>query len=183
MTTPAEPAKIGRPTKLTEERANRIISMIAAGSYAHVAAKANGIAESTFYDWMSRGQKADRDDDGNLLDPDRDSVFAEFSERVKEAEATAEIRNLALIQTAAGNGTWQAAAWYLERKYADRWGRKDHIRSEVSGPGGGPIEVDTEAALLAFLDQRAGQLEPDEPEQVEDQAVLDESSVTDIPEP
>ena len=27
---------------------------------------------------------------------------------------------------AAGEGSWQAAAWRLERKFPERWGRREH---------------------------------------------------------
>lgn len=33
---------------------------------------------------------------------------------------------------------WTAAAWYLERKHPERWGRR---RLEITGPEGDPIEL------------------------------------------
>jgi transposase-like protein len=148
---------MGRPTKLTKARRAGIVSMIAAGSYAEVAARANGVGPSTYYAWMKRGEDAEVDDTGKPLDFD-DERYVEFREAVKEAEAKAEVLAVGRIQQAAAGGTWQASAWYLERKYPDRWGRKDHVRQEISGPGGGPVEIDAEAAALAFLDERAGRL-------------------------
>jgi len=46
------------------------------------------------------------------------------------------VRNVAIIETAAPRN-WQAAAWWLERKNYDRWGRKE--RTELVGEGGGPV--------------------------------------------
>lgn len=40
----------------------------------------------------------------------------EFAETIKKAEAVCKNRNIGLIQKAALT-TWQAAAWWLERKY------------------------------------------------------------------
>jgi hypothetical protein len=120
--------------------------MIASGSYAEVAARANGVGTTTFYRWMQRGEEEET------------GKYREFREAVKEAEAKSEVLTVGRIQQAAAGGTWTAAAWYLERKYPDRWGRKDHVRQEISGPGGGPVEVDSEAAALAFFDERAGRL-------------------------
>jgi hypothetical protein len=37
---------------------------------------------------------------------------------------------LEYIEDAASCGTWQAAAWILERKYADEFGKKDTIKHE-----------------------------------------------------
>lgn len=140
---------MGRPSKLTPERQERIVLAVSAGSYPEVAARANGVDASTFYRWMARGD-----------DPvERDPRYRVFREAVKEAEARAEVVAIGRIQQAAAGGTWTASAWYLERKYPDRWGRKDQIRQEVSGPGGGPVEVDPAATVLSFLDRRREQAE------------------------
>ena len=37
------------------------------------------------------------------------------------------VRNLFNIQNASNNGTWQASAWLLERKYPDKYGKKDTV--------------------------------------------------------
>jgi hypothetical protein len=146
---------------LTPERAKGIADMIRAGAYAVVAARANGIGESTYHQWYKRGREAVWSDTGALAD-EADRPYVEFAEAVKEAEAVAEVLSVGSIRQA-GATSWQAHAWYLERKYPDRWGRKDHLRQEVSGPGGGPIDqrvaVDAEAAVLSFLDGRAALLD------------------------
>jgi len=54
-----------------------------------------------------------------------------------------------VIQRVAENGVWQAAAWRLERKYPDKWGRR---RVEVTGPGGGPVQ--TQAVPSAFRQEQ-----------------------------
>jgi hypothetical protein len=41
------------------------------------------------------------------------------------------------IETAAPD--WRAAAFILERRHADRWGRQ--VRTEISGPGGKPVPI------------------------------------------
>jgi len=48
----------------------------------------------------------------------------EFSERVKKAEIECKKRNISIIQKAAIN-TWQAAAWWLERKYSEEFALKN----------------------------------------------------------
>ena len=70
----------------------------------------------------------------------------QFREAVQNARAEAEARNVALIQRAANEGTWQAAAWFLERTAHARWGRRASV--EVSGEGGGAIVVDVDASAL-----------------------------------
>jgi len=111
---------MARKTLCTPERTKRISDFIRAGNYAEVACRVGGISEATYYNWLKRGDSGE-------------SPYTEFLEAIKEAEAEAEARNIALIQRAAQNGTWQAAAWYLERKHGKRWGRKSEV--EVSGDG------------------------------------------------
>jgi len=46
--------KIGRPTKLSPETQEKIVTCVAAGNYIDVAAAYAGVAKSTVYEWMSR---------------------------------------------------------------------------------------------------------------------------------
>ena len=134
-----------RPTKLTDELQQKIVTAIQAGNYAKIAAEMNGIGETTFYRWMEMG-----------AEDDAKPEFREFRESIKRAEAVAEVVAIARIRQAADNGTWQAAAWYLERKYGERWGRNDKLRQEISGPNGKPVPITIEEAkkaVLAFLDE------------------------------
>ena len=38
---------------------------------------------------------------------------------------TPEVHNFEIVQSAAQNGVWQAAAWILERRFPARWGRRN----------------------------------------------------------
>ena len=116
---------MARPTRCTPEVTQRVADAIRGGNYANVAARYAGIGERTFYKWMERAASGEE-------------PFVQFQQAIKEAEAAAEVRNMALIQQAAQAGTWQASAWYLERRYPSRYGRRDRL--EHSGPDGGPIK-------------------------------------------
>ena len=67
------------------------------------------IGTSTYYDWMR--------------------TKPEFSEAIKKARAEAVQGYLRTIKTAADNGTWQAAAWWLERVLPDQYGRKTTVET------------------------------------------------------
>lgn len=117
---------MGRPTKLTPEVQKKIVDAIRAGNYKEVAARYAGIGETTFYEWLKKGGQC------------KNGVYTEFQKAVKNAEAEAEVRDVALIEMAAKEN-WTAAAWRLERRHPDRWGRKEH--HEVTGEGGKAITI------------------------------------------
>ena len=52
--------------------------------------------------------------------------FKELLESVKKASAVAESR---AIQTILADDSWQSKAWYLERRFPERWGRKDRLNA------------------------------------------------------
>ena len=117
---------MGRPGKLTPETHKAIVDAVRAGNYAETAAMAAGITPATFYNWTARGREA------------KQGIYFEFLDAIEKAKASAEIRDVALIERAATD-TWTAAAWMLERKFPARWGRREKL--EVAGDGGGPVKI------------------------------------------
>lgn len=107
---------MGRPTKLTEEVKGRIVTAIKAGSYVETAAAFAGVGKSTFYDWLKKGATA------------KSGIFRELSLEIEQALAHADVRDIGIIAKAAQKGIWQAAAWRLERKHPDQWGRRQVIQ-------------------------------------------------------
>lgn len=151
-----------RPTKLTPELQEDVLKVIRSGNYIETACAYVGINKSTFYDWIKRGA---REKDRVAKNPKArvrkdEQPFVDFSNAVERALAHAEIRDVAIIGKAAEEN-WQAAAWRLERKFSDRWGRKDKYALEHSGKDGGAIETShTEQIDLSNLtDEELTQLE------------------------
>ncbi len=132
----------GRPTKLNIDTHNKIISVIRAGNYIETAAACAGINKSTLYDWLKRGEREKQRVAQNPRYKIRKSEkpYVEFSNAVEKALAEAEARGVMLISNAAKT-QWQAAAWMLERKFPDRWGRK-RLDIEHSGEIGVKIVDD-----------------------------------------
>jgi len=120
-------AKVGRLTKLTAEVQEKIVQAIRAGNYAEIAAGYAGIGTTTFYRWMQQGWEQ------------ASGRCREFREAVKAAEREAEVRAVAIVQQHMPS-KWQAAMTYLERKFPERWSRREKL--EHSGPEGGPVEVE-----------------------------------------
>ena len=122
---------------LSEELIERLVITIRGGAYVETAAAFCGISKDTFYRWL---RLAESDETSELL--------LKLSDAVKKAMAEAELRDLHVIDRAAQDGVWQAAAWRLERKYHDRWGRQAKVLLEHSGPDGKPIQVTDRADRL-----------------------------------
>lgn len=121
----------GRPTKLTPELQHIIVKAVRAGNYMETAAAFAGLHKSTLYDWLKRGaREKDRvSKDPRLRIRKSELPFVEFSDALEKALAEAEVRDVAIIGKAAEE-QWQAAAWRLERKFPERWGRKEQIQHE-----------------------------------------------------
>ncbi|WP_448539831.1 terminase small subunit-like protein [Roseiflexus sp.] len=96
--------KTGRPTKFTSERADIILDTLRRGASLAAAAAAAGVNPDTVLNW----RRARR-------------VFAIAVER---AMAEGALRALDAIWTAAESGDWRAAAWLLERRYPEDYGRQ-----------------------------------------------------------
>ena len=110
------------PIDLTPELQETIIGALRAGNYIETAAALVGIHHDTLREWVKKGRKGD-------------PRYEEFAAAVTAAIASAEARDLAVIGKAAGEH-WQAAAWRLERRFNDRWGRKNDVA--LSGKAGAP---------------------------------------------
>lgn len=139
-----------RQTRLTPEIQDRIVAYVRDGNYFAVACQLAGIPEETGRAWLSQGR-------GTNSGRRPKEPFITFATAIKEAEAEAETRAIAVIveaargkeysitktkevevtggedgristiETVTTTGTkfsWQAAAWYLERKFPHRWGRQ-----------------------------------------------------------
>ncbi len=109
----------GRPSKLTPEIQEKILSAIRVGNYAHVAAAYAGLSERTFYRWIQRGQRA------------RTGPYRQFCDAIEVAEREAEVRAVAILQKHMEE-SWQAASTFLSRRYPERWSRRARLSVDVS---------------------------------------------------
>lgn len=100
----------GRPSKHTPEREARLLEALRAGNTRKDASLYAGIDLHTFARWMNN---------------------ATFATAIEKAEADAVVRNVAQIAKAAQDGTWTAAAWWLERRRPEDYGRRDRVEITV----------------------------------------------------
>jgi len=109
----------GAPTKLNARTRKVVLTAIGCGATYTMAAAAAGVHYDTFREWIK-------------ANPD-------FSDAVEKAKEVRAARWLAYIERAIEGGTWQAAAWKLERTLPETFGR---TRVEHTGAGGKAIDVD-----------------------------------------
>jgi hypothetical protein len=104
-------------TKLTPELQEKILLHLRLGAYVETAAACAGIHKDTFYEWMKKGARG--------IAP-----YVAFAAAVNKAVAESESRDLATILKAA-QSQWQAAAWRLERRFPEKYGRNDRVKVEA----------------------------------------------------
>lgn len=114
---------------LTEDLIRQISDVIRQGAYVETAVAFCGISKDSFYRWL------------RLAQSENPPPFTkELSYAIEKALGEAELRDLAVIDRAAQQGVWQAAAWRLERRSPQRWGRQAKVQLEHSLPNEKPAE-------------------------------------------
>ena len=97
-----------------------ISKIIEKGNYREVACKLAGIDRKTLENWMKRGER------------ECEGLYGELFESVSQAEGHSEAYSVMLIKRAAPK-SWMAAAWMLERKSPERWGRREVPTADDKG--------------------------------------------------
>jgi len=110
----------GRPTKYNADPHETIVSAVRSGNSQTNAFRLAGISPDTGYEWMKFGREREEEY----------PHFARLVADVEQALAEYEASRVSLITTAADTGSWQAAAWWLERRNSETWGRHDKVKVE-----------------------------------------------------
>lgn len=162
-TRPARP--VGRRSKLTPERHAIIVEAIRDGATLDAAAGAAGVDERTLYRWLADAEQ-----------PGARKALRQFRQDVYRARDELEVRVArdSVLKSAIGGYVVKEVTRYkpdgteeheqqiapadgrvglemLARRFPDRWARRASV--EVSGPGGGAIQVE-HSAVLASLAER-----------------------------
>lgn len=109
----------GRPSALTPDVQRQLCNAISAGNTRHDAAEYAGVGDSTLRRWLAQGRRQRR------------GKFRDLLKAVKKAEADAVVRNVMIIQKAAAS-SWQAAAWWLERKCDEDWSQSKGLVRQLA---------------------------------------------------
>jgi hypothetical protein len=121
----------GRKSKLTPEVIRELAEAIEAGMPYEAACEYAEISYRSFHDWINGRFPASVSEEHRSL----------FLQSIKGAAAEAAYQALGVIQ-AAGSGElppgadWKSAAWFLERRYPEHFGRGSRRRDS-----GDPLEL------------------------------------------
>lgn len=153
----------------------RIIQCLRMGSYMETAAATAGVDKTTVYEWLKVGATATDKVHRQGIPASKltahERKCMEFSHAVDEAQALAEMDDLATLAELAAGGAEHVTTttkrdsngnvvehttkverlapnaavltWRLERRHPERWGRR---RIEVTGPDGEAVPVDVRVA-------------------------------------
>jgi hypothetical protein len=120
-----------RPSSYTEAVGHAILEGITGGLAWTTACGRAGITRDTGERWLRR--------------------VPVFRAAVEQARYAAKARNELKIQM--GRAQWQSAAWWLERRYPDEYGRRLPLLGDGTGAAGSPEELMV-VGFLAKRDQR-----------------------------
>jgi hypothetical protein len=131
--------KMGRKRiSVDDPRVDRLLNALKVGHFVEEACKYAPLSKQTYYRWLREGEALDaRAEAGETLTPD-EQALRDLCDAIKAAEVSGQNAALDLIRSAIEQGTWQAAAWFLERR-----NKKWSNRTEITGPDGGPVQTVT----------------------------------------
>ena len=127
---------MGRPSKLDDLTAKRIVDAIARGLPRRTAARIANVVPSTLALWLQKGRAGDPN-------------YSDFSDRVKAAEARGEDEIVQLLRGHAKT-SWQACAYLLDRRNPKDWVLKKAV-DEAAKPGEVTQSPAEQEALLESL--------------------------------
>ena len=125
-------------SKLTPEVKQILEEALAAGLTKKLSAQLAGIGESTLHQWL---READQDDEKAAL-----------AQSLKKAEAVSAAHSLAVINQAAQEGSWQAAAWKLERRHGYRKDEPVNRELQLEAAEEEAIDLSTPEGRAAVLE-------------------------------
>ena len=121
---------------LDDPRVERLLNGLRLGHFVEEACQHGNISKQTYYRWLREGEAVEQKAaEGATLTAD-EQALRDLCDAIKAAELAGQSNALDVIRTAAARGTWQAAAWFLERR-----NKKWSNRTEITGPDGGPVQT------------------------------------------
>lgn len=112
---------MARPTKFSQQLVDDYLRARRRGGNDTDCAWAAGVHPETIRVWRRRLQNNTLKGSPSL------QLLRAFFDADKKAQSDARLLRLAQIEQAAASGKWQAAAWWLERKYPDEFAIRQKV--------------------------------------------------------
>ena len=130
----------GRPTDCTPAVTARMVTALEMGQPVRACCRYAGISHVSHYDWLKRA------DDGD------GPPFSNYANAVRAAQVVGEQLHLGVLHAAAKDGEWRASVEMLRFMRPAEYGKQ---QIEVSGPEGGPVQVDLRTKIAEVLAERS----------------------------
>ncbi|WP_147394450.1 hypothetical protein [Arthrobacter cheniae] len=167
------------PRILSAPMLGSLVQLLDDGNYVVTACRYIGISEASYYSWLDRARvEVDRVDGlgfdaqaiistsvagktlGEMIDscpPEfepKEWTFVVFAAATTRARGQAVARAVKAVKTAAMNGDWRAAAWYLEHAHGREFGRgSEGVEATPEGLASEAVSVDAlEAKLMSLME-------------------------------
>jgi hypothetical protein len=111
---------MGRKTKLEDDIQQRLVTAIERGLSIEDACVYAGITKKTYYNWINKNTD-------EIKDEAERKKFLHFLHNIKKAQSECQMYCLDFIMK---DKSWQSKAWVLERRFPDRWAKKDMTINE-----------------------------------------------------
>ena len=100
---------------MNPDKTEKLMSAIRSGIDLETASHFAGFSVTEVYRWLERGKVASEMVVEGIEVEKAEETYLDFWEELRKARAESIVRNVAHVQQAANNGSWQAATWWLER--------------------------------------------------------------------
>lgn len=133
---------MGRPTKLDDITAERIVKAVRAGMSRSGAAAAAGVGRSTLMGWLAAARAGEK-------------PYADFLDRVTRAEGEAEREVVDALFQSAKSGSFQAIQFWLCSRRPHDWQREPQAANdERESDAGDQADVEVIRSVLAAAESR-----------------------------
>lgn len=119
---------------LTKEIIKQVEQYIKSGMSQEDCISYLGVCKTSFYAYKKKGEalidKIENDEINKKKLTLKEKLYINFANTLKKAQIDNKMRCVTIIQKSAET-SWQAAAWFLERRYFDEYGKKE--KHEIEG--------------------------------------------------
>ena len=134
---------MGRPSKLDDITAQRIVNAVRAGMSRAGAASAAGVHRSTLLNWLANARAGEK-------------PYADFLDRVTRAEGEAEQDVVDALMLACKKGSAPAIQSWLTARRPHDWQREPAVEAEREADSDAAADVPMLESILAAAKSRAG---------------------------